>query len=262
MQHRFGEISFLNSMKTLLSTLAFIASILYSNLSSAQINTDPIYNDTTALEIPVIDTISADSAEYGANFKFSKKDIQKNIKTIKYSKEVYQIVKRDYSSLFEMNGYHPHLGYSYQGINTFYFGVGYGKRNLFKPTTYSNIHGGFIFTPSQNYDPNIGFHLGYTKAKLFTFWGIEADALNHSNNGLSLVVRPEIGLTVIGSFNLGYGYGFNLSDNNNSMGGHTFTVRYTHQFLKKNIQRKVKEFNIIFRRDYHRLKEIGLDLAQ
>ena len=262
MQHRFGEISFLNSMKTLLSTLAFIALMFCGNSGFAQTNIDAPYNDTTALGIPVIDTISADSAEYGANFKFSKKDIQKIIKTIKYSKEVYQIVKRDYSSLFEMNGYHPHLGYSYQGINTFYFGVGYGKRNLFKPTTYSNIQGGFIFTPSQNYDPNIGFHLGYTKAKLFTFWGIEADALNHSNNGLSLVVRPEIGLTVIGSFNLGYGYGFNLSDNNNSMGGHTFTVRYTHQFLKKNIQRKVKEFNIIFRRDYQRLKEIGLDLAQ
>ena len=66
----------------------------------------------------------------------------------------------------------------------------------------------------------------------------------------------------IGSFNLGYGYGFNLSDNHNRMGGHTFTIRYTHQFLKKNIERKVKEFNIIFRKDYQRLKEIGLDLAQ
>jgi hypothetical protein len=161
-----------------------------------------------------------------------------------------------------MNGFHPHLGYSYQGINTFYYGVGYGKRDLFKPTEYSNIHGGFITTPSQNYDPNIGVHLGYTKAKLFTFWGIEADALNHSNNGLSLVVRPEIGLTVIGSFNIGYGYGFNLSETNSSMGGHTFTIRYTHQFLKKNIERKVKEFNFIFRKDYQRLKEIGLDLAQ
>ena len=122
-------------MKTLLSTLAFIASILYSHFSFAQINIDAPYNDTTSLEIGVIDTISADSAENWANFKFSNKDIQKIIKTIKYSKEVYQIVKRDYSSLFEMKGYHPHLGYSYQGINTFYYGVGYGKRNLFKPTT-------------------------------------------------------------------------------------------------------------------------------
>lgn len=195
-------------MTTLRSTLVLMASIFCGNSGLAQSNIDAPYNDTTALEIPVIDTISADSAEYGANFKFSKKDIQKIIKTIKYSKEVYQIVKRDYSSLFEMKGYHPHLGYSYQGINTFYYGMGYGKRNLFKPTTYSNIHGGFVFTPSQNYDPNIGFHLGYTKAKLFTFWGIEADALNHSKNRLSVVVRPEIGITAIGSFNLGYGYGF------------------------------------------------------
>jgi hypothetical protein len=249
-------------MKTLQITLVLLAMLLCNNFSLAQINGNTTYNDTTALEMPKIDTAAADSTGYRANFKFSKKDIQKIIKSIKYSKEIYQIVKRDYSSLFKMNGFHPHLGYSYQGINTFYYGVGYGKRDLFKPTEYSNIHGGFITTPSQNYDPNIGVHLGYTKAKLFTFWGIEADALNHSNNGLSLVVRPEIGLTVIGSFNIGYGYGFNLSETNSSMGGHTFTIRYTHQFLKKNIERKVKEFNFIFRKDYQRLKEIGLDLAQ
>jgi hypothetical protein len=244
-------------MNTLRYALALAILMLCAHYSAAQ-----TYTDTSTLALQTIDTAYTDSNEYGANFKFTKKDIQKIIKTIKYSKEVYQIVKRDYSSLFEMKGFHPHLGYSYQGINTFYYGVGYGKRNLFKPTQYSNFHGGFIFTPSSSYDPNIGVHLGYTKAKLFTFWGIETDALNHSENGLSLVVRPEIGLSVIGSFNIGYGYGFNLSDNNNSMGGHTFTIRYTHQFLKKNIERKVQEFNFIFRRDYQRLKEIGLDLAQ
>jgi hypothetical protein len=173
-------------MKTLQITLVLVAMLFCDNFSLAQINGNTTYNDTTALEMPKIDTAAADSSEYGTNFKLSKKDIQKIIKTIKYSNEIYQIVKRDYSSLFEMKGYHPHLGYSYQGINTFYFGVGYGKRNLFKPTQYTNIHVGFITTPSQSYDPNIGLNLGYTKAKLFTFWGIEADALNHSENGLSL----------------------------------------------------------------------------
>jgi hypothetical protein len=173
-------------MKTLRITLVLLAMLLCGNFSLAQINVNTTYNDTSAFELQKIDTAAADSTGYRANFKFSKKDIQKIIKSIKYSKEIYQIVKRDYSSLFKMNGFHPHLGYAYQGINTFYYGVGYGKRDLFKPTQYSNIHGGFITTPSQNYNPMIGLNLGYTKAKLFTFWGIEADALNHSENGLSL----------------------------------------------------------------------------
>lgn len=249
-------------MNNPLSFLFFLAFILCGNFSIAQSNVDANLNDTLALVKQETDSNSNDSNPNKANFKLSKKDIQKIIKAIKYSKEVYQIVKRDYSSLFEMNGYHPHLDYTLQGINTFHLGLGYGKRNLFKPTIYSNIHGGLIVTSSQNYSPNFGVNIGYTKSKLATFWGIEADALNHSNNGLSLVVRPEIGLTIIGSFNLGYGYGFNLSNSNNSMGGHTLTIRYTHQFLQKNIERKVKEFNFIFRRDYQRLKEIGLDLAQ
>lgn len=231
-------------------------------MTYSQIQVDTNYNEIPPLSGVDRDTASTDSSEYWANFKFSKKDIQKIIKTIKYSKEVYQIIKRDYSSLFEMNGYHPHLGYDYQGINTFHLGLGYGKRNLFKPTLYSNLHGGLILTASDQVKPQLGFNLGYTKSKLLTFWGVEIDAINQREQGLNLILRPELGLTLIGSFHIGYGYGIKLNSANSGIGGHTFTVRYTHQFLQKNIERKVKEFNFIFRRDYQRLKEIGLDLAQ
>lgn len=236
--------------------------LIISKITYSQIQVDSSINPVQTFSGVNPDSASTDSSEQWTNFKFSKKDIQKIIKTIKYSQEVYQIIKRDYSSLFEMNGYHPHLGYNYQGINSFYLGLGYGKRNLFKPTVYSNLHGGLILTPSDKVNPQIGFNLGYTKSKLLTFWGVEIDAINQREQGLNLILRPELGLTLIGSFHIGYGYGFKLNSANSGIGGHTFTVRYTHQFLKKNIERKVEEFNFIFRRDYRRLKEIGLDLAQ
>ena len=197
-----------------------------------------------------------------ANHKFSKRDIQKIIKAIKYSREVYQMVKRDYSSLFEMNGYHPYMGYSYQGVSLYYLGLGYGKRNLFKPSAYSNLHAGITLTPSKEFEPNIGLNIGYSKSKLFTFWGIESELLRKPDNQTTLVIRPELGLTVIGTFQIGYGYGFDLGNAADALGGHTFIVRYTHQFLQKNIKRKVAEFNYVFKRDYRRLQEMGLDLLK
>ncbi len=203
---------------------------------------------------------NTDTTDESNNFHLSKSDIQRIIRAIKYSKELYAIAKRDYSSLFEIKGYHPSIGYTYQGFSSLDIGLGYGKRNLFKPLTYTHIHTNVMIYNPNNTKTQLGLNLGYTKAKSAAYWGIESVFVQNNFNQLNVALRPEIGLTVLGIFNIGYGYTLPLTKNEHTFKAHNITLRYTHQYLKRSIEKKVGEINFIFRRDYRRLKEMGLDL--
>jgi hypothetical protein len=219
------------------------------NTASAQIDTSTVYKDTTGIN----DTASRKP------FKLTKRDIQKVIKVIKASNEVRLIIKRDYSDLFKMNGFTPTMGYAYQGVNTFSLGLGYGKRHLFKPTFYQNLHSNILIYPSDG-KAHLGFNMGYTQSKLFGFWGVETFVLSNGNGQANVAIRPEFGLSIIGALDIGYGFNLALDKNPSSLNSHCIVMRYTHQFLEKSIKKKVKEINYVFNRDYPRLKEIGLDI--
>ena len=246
--------------------LALILSIIIDTHLKAQ-----SIDSTTAIDItysPIEDvqedTLNPkrDTTVIPKTFQLSKRDIQKIVKAIRYSKEIYGIVKRDYSSLFELKGYHPSIGYTYQGFGSWDIGLGYGKRNLFKPLTYTHIHTNVMLYNPDNKKTRLGLNLGYTKAKSAGYWGIESVLVQNNLNQLNVALRPEIGLSVLGIFNLGYGYTLPLTNNEHNFTAHNITIRYTHQFLKSSIEKKVREFNFIFQRDYRRLKEMGIDMME
>lgn len=235
--------------KILKPTLWACMLFFYTNFISAQIDSTSVSIDTLAIN----DTASRKP------FKLTKRDIQKVIKVIKASNEVRLIIKRDYSDLFKMNGFTPTISYAYQVVNTFSIGLGYGKRHLFKPTFYQNLHSNILIYPS-NGKAHLGFNMGYTQSKLFGFWGVETFVLSNGNGQANVAIRPEFGLSIIGALDIGYGFNLALDKNPSSLNSHCIVVRYTHQFLEKSIKKKVKEINYVFNRDYPRLKEIGLDI--
>jgi hypothetical protein len=235
-------------LKPFIGVLVLLASITSMNaqIDSTSFTQDSLNINDTAIRKP---------------FKLTKRDIQKVIKVIKASNEIRQIIKRDYSDLFQMNGFHPTLGYTYQGVNTLSVGLGYGKRHLFKPTIYENFHTNLLLYPSYD-KTNWGFNMGYTQSKLFGFWGVETFVLSNGNGQANFAIRPEIGISIIGAIDIGYGFNLALDKNPSSLNSHCFVFRYTHQFLHKSIKNKVKEINHVFNRDYPRLKEIGLDILE
>jgi len=227
--------------------------VLFASLTSINAQID----STTVTQ----DSINFNDSATRKPFFLTKREIQKVIKVIKASDEIRKLIKRDYSDLFQMNGFHPALGYTYQGVNTFSMGLGYGKRHLFKPTTYENFHSKLLLYPAFD-KTNLGFNVGYTQSKLFGFWGVETFVLSNGKGQANFALRPEIGISIIGAIDIGYGFNLALDKNPSSLNSHCLVVRYTHQFLHKSIKNKVKEINYVFNRDYPRLKEIGLNILE
>jgi hypothetical protein len=228
--------------------ILYLASIKVSNAQFADSTAIPL--DTS---INTIDTTSAPT------FQWSRRDIQQWIKIIKESNELRKTIQAEYEDLLVLKGFHPSVGYVNQGLHTFSIGLGYGKRHLFSPGTYKNYHSQLLFYNGPT-KTHWGMGLGYTKSSTLGFWGIEGFLLPNGSGQYNVALRPEIGIGLFGTFELGYGFNIGLDKNNSSLSTHSFVIRYTHQFLQKSITQKVKQINHVFTRDYQRLKSLGLDL--
>lgn len=187
-------------------------------------------------------------------------------KIIRLGKIVYtniklaRTLKDEYSTLFKIRGYHPMVGYSYQGIGTLNFGISRGTRSIFRPLLYHNIHANALLIINTSPLEQYGLNIGYTQSKALYFWGIESMGIKNKEGDITYAVRPEIGFSILGVLNIGYGYNFVINQNYADISTHTFVVRYTYQSPKKAIKKKVREINYIFNRDYQKLKKIGLDI--
>ncbi len=206
-------------------------------------------------------TIVSDTSQgKKVNIQLSRQDIQKIVSVVKQSYQLRQIIKKDYKPLFVLKGIHPMIGYAYQGFSSLNIGLGYGKRHLFKPLTYQNIHSNLLIYSNSNNETKFGLNLGFTKSKTFGFWGIELLTIKKNTNEYYWAIRPEIGVSVLGTFHIGYGYNITRNNQPQLFETHSFVVRYTHHFFKQSIKNKIKQFNMVFNRDYYKLKSIGLDI--
>ncbi len=171
-----------------------------------------------------------------------------------------QAIKKDYPSLFKIQGYHPMVGYSYQGIGSLSFGIARGTRSVFRPLSYQNIHANAMLFLNTSPLNTYGLNVGYTKSKALTYWGIEGISVRNKEGEITYAIRPEIGFSVLGVLNIGYGYNLIFHQNYSNLSTHTFVIRYTQQSPKKAIKKKMREINYILNRDYQNLKNIGLDI--
>jgi hypothetical protein len=200
-----------------------------------------------------IDSLGTDS------FTLDLEEIIKLGKIVYTNIKLAQTIKAEYSTLFKIRGYHPMAGYSYQGIGTLNFGISRGTRSIFRPLLYQNIHANALLFINTSPLEQYGLNIGYTQSKALYFWGFESMGIRNKVGNITYAVRPEIGFSILGVLNIGYGYNFIINQNYTDISSHTFVVRYTFQSPKKAIKKKVREINYIFNRDYQKLKKIGLD---
>jgi hypothetical protein len=192
------------------------------------------------------------------NFEYL--EIRKIGRIIKNSQSLGIAIKKDYPGLFSIRGFHPMAGYAHHGIDVLSLGIGYGKRNLLKPLTYSNFQTNILISTKQNNERIYGYQIGYTLSKMFIYSGIGIIGYFNNNISATYAFRPELGISVLGLLNIGYGYHIVLNQNHAQLNTHNFVVRYTHQSIKQSMRKKIREINFIFSRDHQKLKALGLDL--
>ena len=137
-----------------------------------------------------------------------------------------------------MKGWHPMIGYQYQGFGTMQAGIGYGHRHLFKPLAYTNAHVNLVWAPNRGDWMKTSLGAGITRSRNIVFYGMEAVWFRDPARGNGYVVRPEVGFSFLGAWNIGYGYNFFIGERPAEFGAHAFVFRYTQQFLIRSAQRK------------------------
>jgi len=192
------------------------------------------------------------------NIALNYMELQKISRLIKKSALLTRTIKRDYPQLLYIKGFHPVVGYSYNGLSFFNAGVGYGKRNILKPLTYHNLYANMMFSSQTN--GNIwGHEIGYSISKMLFYTKIGVGGYYGTNMGETYTVKPEIGFTLSGIFNIGYGYHFMLNSNPIGINTHSLNITYTHQFLKRSLHKKIREVYFIISRDVKIFRDLGTD---
>lgn len=193
-------------------------------------------------------------------YRLGIQDFRSIVRVLRTSWEIRQILKNDYADLLLMKGWHPMLGYQYQGFGTLQFGLGYGRRHLFKPLAYNNAHINLVWAPKREDIAVPGFNIGFTRSQNIVFYGLEATYLPRQAAENVWMLRPEIGFSFLGAWNIGYGYNLFPDGAPDGFIRHSFVFRYTQQFLVRSVKRKYVAINFIFNRDRERLKEVWEDI--
>lgn len=181
-------------------------------------------------------------------------------KQIKEVKGLYDYMKAEHESLLEIRGQHLHFGYQNFGINGVELGIGKGRRKLLEISKYKNWHvsGLWLFDQKQNYG---GFNVGFTSSGLMFTKSLETMYVTDGKGKNAYIVRPELGLTVLGTINLTYGYNFFLGKNEiDPLSKHTIHLRITIQHLKKDLVSKFHSIRFTLEKDADRLKNLGIEM--
>lgn len=179
---------------------------------------------------------------------------------IKQIKGLYEAIKIDHQSLFEIKGNYFNMGFTKQGYNTFEIGVSKGKRDLFSITKFQEIHVNALFLRNGN-EKLSGISVGISKSAALFNKAIEFQYVTNFSNQRSLILRPEFGITFFGSLTVNYGYNIMTS----KIPGFTpnvLHIRYTKQNFKKKIKEKLFQIKTTLEHDKERLKQLGINIPQ
>ena len=256
------------------------------NISAQNDRNDSASNIATtavldSLQVDSIQSISQDSTQMRVD---SMEALEKFVNNFDVLREVGILLWRNrdlakkvynaYPNLFVIKGYYPSYGIGYHGLklfgtNTFEFGIVKGKRDLFKPLTFSQWHaaGTYYFVPdsravAEPTDYTFGLNVGYGKAKGLYCYSIDAQAITSFNGNVNYSIRPEIGLSILGTWNLTYGYSIFLNDNYLNLPNSSITLRFTPQSFRKNLIKKRDHVLQTLIIDYPRFVKLGLDLKK
>jgi hypothetical protein len=178
------------------------------------------------------------------------------------NRDLAKRIYKSYPDLLVIKGYYPSFGYQYQGSSVLELGVVKGKRDLLKPLTFSEwrLSAGYYFLPTSS--PNFSFNLVYGKSAAFYTYSISAQTITAFNEQSTYAIRPEVGLSILGSWSLTYGYSIFLNNNYLNLPNSVFTLRYTRQNFRKNIIKKRDEVLRTLIVDYPKFVKLGLDIKK
>jgi len=203
----------------------------------------------TPAEITYTDSAVGARANDSNEHRLTLRDFRTLARVLRVSMELRKTIRTDYADLPLMKGWHPLIGYQYQGFGTMQAGIGYGHRHLFKPLAYTNAHINIVWAPNRSDWMNTGLGAGITRSQNIVFYGMEASWFRVPVHGSGYVIRPEVGFSFLGAWNIGYGYNIFIGERPPDFGPHAFVFRYTQQFLIRSAQRKYREVNYILNRD-------------
>jgi hypothetical protein len=221
-------------------------------------------NDSMQGTVPT-DTMAVDSARMQddtARRRLGLNDFRSIVRIVRTSWEIRQIIKNDYADLLLMKGWHPMFGYQYQGFGSLQLGLGYGRRHLFKPLAYNNAHMNLVWAPNRDAFAFPGLSIGFTRSQNIIFYGLEAAYLPYRTTGHVRMLRPEIGFSFLGAWNIGYGYSFFAGGVPDGFSRHSFVFRYTQQFLIRSAKCKYVEASYILNRDRARLQKVWEEIEK
>jgi len=275
---------FRNNLHFLILILSMLTSI--QNISAQNDRKDSASNKATtavfdSTQVDSTQSISQDSTQMRVD---SMEALEKFVNNFDVLREVGILLWRNrdlakkvynaYPNLFVIKGYYPSYGIGYHGLklfgtNTFEFGIVKGKRDLFKPLTFSQWHaaGTYYFVPdsravAEPTDYTFGLNVGYGKAKGLYCYSIDAQAITSFYGNVNYSIRPEIGLSILGTWNLTYGYSIFLNDNYLNIPNSSITLRFTPQSFLKNLIKKRDHVLQTLIIDYPRFVKLGLDLKK
>ena len=194
--------------------------------------------------------------------RLTMSDLRTLARVLRFSMELRKTILTDYADLPVMKGWHPMIGYQYQGFGTMQAGIGYGHRHLFKPLAYTNAHIQVVWAPNRSGRMRPGLGAGITRSQNIIFYGMEAVWFRDATQRNGYLIRPEIGFSFLGAWNIGYGYNFIIGARPQEFGPHAFVFRYTQQFLIRSAQRKYREVNYILNRDRARWEEFWREVKR
>ena len=265
--------------------LFLILGIVFSiqNISAQNDRKDSASNVATAavldsLQVDSIQSISQDSTQMRAD---SLEALEKFVNNFDVLREVGFLLWRNrdlakkvynaYPNLFVIKGYYPSYAVRFHGLSATAFEVGIvkGKRDLFKPLTFSNWHASaaYLLVPDSRAikeptDYTFGLNVGYGKAKGLYCYSIDAQAITSFYGNVNYSIRPEVGVSILGTWNLTYGYSIFLNDNYLNLPKSTITLRFTPQSFRKNLIKKRDHVLQTLIVDYPRFVKLGLDLKK
>ncbi len=268
--------------------LFLILGMLFSiqNISAQNDSRDSASNQATtavfdSAQMDSTQSISQDSAQMHADSLEALKQFVNNFDVMREvgillwkNRDLAKKVYNAYPNLFVIKGYYPSYGMGLQGLNffgtnTFELGIVKGKRDLFKPLTFSQWHvaGTYYFVPDSRAikeptDYTFGLNVGYGKSKGLYCYSIDAQAITSFNGNVNYSIRPEIGLSILGTWNLTYGYSIFLNDNYLNLPHNSITLRFTPQSFRKNLIKKRDHVLQTLIVDYPRFVKLGLDLKK
>lgn len=265
----------------ILGMLFSIQNISAQNDSRDSASTQATTSVFDSAQMDSIQSISQDSTQMRADSLEALENFVNNFDVLQEvglllwkNRDLARKVYNAYPNLFVIKGYYPSYGMGLQGLklfgtNTFEFGIVRGKRDLFKPLTFSNWHASaaYLLVPDSRAikeptDYTFGLNVGYGKAKGLYCYSIDAQAITSFNGTVNYSIRPEIGLSILGTWNLTYGYSIFLNNNYLNLSNSSITLRFTPQSFRKNLIKKRDHVLQTLIIDYPRFVKLGLDLKK